>query len=58
MEDELRIPAYQQNALMGHGPKGMRELYPWGDITAWLAELGQALRKYVGEDRTRLEVQA
>lgn len=46
---ELRFPFYRENAYMGHGPKSMRELYPWGDISEWLAEDGKALRTYVGE---------
>jgi len=56
--DELRLPGYRQDAYMGHGPKSMRELYRFGEIQAWIAEDGQALRRYVGEERVRLEVQA
>lgn len=47
--DELRLPLYQHNALMGHGPKSMRELYSWGEITEWLGGIGAQLREYVGE---------
>jgi hypothetical protein len=48
--DELRLPNYQHDALMGHGPKDMRSLYSSGDITAWLADLGDQLRTKLGED--------
>jgi hypothetical protein len=48
--DELRLPNYQHDALMGHGPKDMRSLYSSGDITAWLADLGDQLRAKLGED--------
>ena len=46
---ELRLPAYRQDAYLGHGPKSMTALYSWGDIREWLAEDGRALREYVGE---------
>ncbi len=54
--EEIGLPGYQRDALMGHGPKSMRELYPWGEITAWLAEIGKKLRKHVGE-RTPLRLE-
>jgi hypothetical protein len=47
--DEIGLPTYRQDAYAGHGPKSMRALYKWGDITAWLAEDGKALRAYLGE---------
>lgn len=47
--DEIGLPDYRQDAYTGHGPKAMRELYKWGDITAWLAEDGRKLRAHVGE---------
>ena len=53
--DELHVPRYQHDALLGHGPRSMRELYSWGEITAWLPELGRALRAKVGERKLALE---
>lgn len=47
--DELRLPNYQHDALMGHGPKDMRSLYSSGDITAWMEELGAQLRQKLGD---------
>jgi hypothetical protein len=55
--DELGAPDYLQDAFMGHGPKTMRALYKWGDITAWLVEYGEKLRAHVGE-RLALEIEA
>ncbi len=43
--DDAGLPDYVQDALMGHGPKSMRELYKWGDIRAMLGEAKQALLK-------------
>jgi len=40
--DEIGAPDYLQDAFMGHGPKTMRALYKWGDITAWLASMGRS----------------
>lgn len=54
---ELRLPDYRRNAYMGHGPKSMLELYPWGDVTEWLGQDGLSLRQYVGEP-IQLRVQA
>jgi hypothetical protein len=53
--DEIGAPDYLQDAFKGHGPKTMRALYKWGDISAWLAEYGEKLRKHVGE-QIQLEV--
>jgi hypothetical protein len=53
--DELGAPDYLQDAFMGHGPKTMRALYKWGDITAWLAEWRAKLCGYVGEQLLSLE---
>jgi hypothetical protein len=53
--DEVGFPGYRQDAYLGHGPKSMRELYKWGDITAWLAEDGPTLQRYVGEAALAVE---
>ena len=54
---ELRLPDYRRNAYMGHGPKSMLQLYPWGDVSEWLGQDGLSLREYVGEP-VQLRIQA
>lgn len=54
--EEVGIPGYRRDAYMGHGPKGMRQLYAWGDIKSWLVEDGEKLRRYAGEQRNALRV--
>jgi hypothetical protein len=56
--EEIGLPPYRRDAYMGHGPKLMRELCPWGDITAWLADDSGTLRTYLGKERGGLQVEA
>ena len=46
--DDVGLPNYVQDALMGHGPKSMRELYRWGEIRSMLGEAREKLLRKVG----------
>ena len=47
--DDVGLAGYVQDALMGHGPKSMRELYKWGEIRKLLGEVREAMLRYLGE---------
>ena len=47
--DDAGLAGYIQDALMGHGPKSMRELYKWGEIRRMLGEVKETMLKYLGE---------
>lgn len=46
--DDAGLAGYVQDALMGHGPKSMRELYKWGEIRAMLGAVQETMLKYLG----------
>jgi len=46
--DDAGLPGYVQDALVGHGPKSMRELYKWGEIRSMLGDVKQTMLKYLG----------
>lgn len=47
--DDAGLAGYIQDALMGHGPKSMRELYRWGEIRSMLGAVRETMLKYLGE---------
>lgn len=46
--DDAGLAGYIQDALMGHGPKSMRELYKWGEIRKMLGEAREQLLRHIG----------
>lgn len=46
--DDAGLAGYIQDALMGHGPKSMRELYRWGEIRSMLGQVKQTMLQYLG----------
>jgi integrase len=46
--DDAGLSGYLQDALMGHGPKSMRELYKWGEIRSMLGEAKEAMLRKLG----------
>jgi len=46
--DDAGLAGYVQDALVGHGPKSMRELYKWGEIRAMLGDVQQRMLAYIG----------
>ena len=46
---EAQIPANRRRAYMGHGARGMTELYETAEVDRWLVEDGAALATVLGE---------
>lgn len=47
--DDAGLAGYLQDALLGHGPKSMRELYRWGEIRSMLGQVRETMLQYLGE---------